>query len=505
MSTITNANVTYFLEKDGKALPATDEQAAIIDAALHTRDNLLIDSLAGAAKTSTLEFLCKYMPKTPILCIAFNKRIADEMAKRLPPNVKSATINSVGHNVWREAIAPKLALSKDKTYDIVKALIDALPTRVERSDSYEAFANICKLINRAKMEGYIPDGIYPHATRLISVADFWRSVENEDDELLWCRTIVDQALTTSITQAYRGLIDFDDQIYMPVLFGGPFPQFANVMVDEAQDLSRINHAFLRKLAKGRLFAVGDQRQSIYGFRGALAGGMSQLKRDFNMTEMRLSVSFRCPKRIVENARRHAPHMQYAAWAIDGSIVHLETWDASVIPDGAAIICRNNAPLFALAFILLRRGRGVKLTGFDIGPALIKTLKKLGTPDTTRENLHAAINQWERFKLQKETNVATVRDKAECLRVFADFGNTLHEAVAYAEHLFATTGTIQLLSGHKSKGLEWDTVFHLDAHRIPSPYSKSDEDFAQEHNVRYVIETRSKRDLFFITMEGFNAE
>jgi superfamily I DNA/RNA helicase len=158
----------------------------------------------------------------------------------------------------------------------------------------------------------------------------------------------------------------------------------------------------------------------------------------------------------------------------------------------------------LAFRLLRAGRGVKLVGFDIGPALVKTLKKLGPENMLREELHAAINRWEQEKLKKAKGVGTVRDKADCLRVFADFGNTLGDSCSYAEHLFATTGTIQLLSGHKAKGLEWDTVYHLDPHRIPSPYVRSEEDREQERNVEYVINTRSKRDLFFVTMEGFEA-
>jgi superfamily I DNA/RNA helicase len=76
-------------------------------------------------------------------------------------------------------------------------------------------------------------------------------------------------LAINIEQAFRGIIDFDDQIYMPTLFGGSWPQFPLVMIDEAQDLSPINHAMLSKLVKHRLIAVGDPYQSIYGFRGRM--------------------------------------------------------------------------------------------------------------------------------------------------------------------------------------------------------------------------------------------
>jgi len=70
-----------------------------------------------------------------------------------------------------------------------------------------------------------------------------------------------------------------------------------------------------------------------------------------------------------------------------------------------------------------------------------------------------------------------------LKVFLEHGRTLGEAITYAEHLFAQTGTIRLTTGHKAKGLEWDTVYHLDEHLLGS-----DE---QNKNLRYVIQTRSK--------------
>jgi superfamily I DNA/RNA helicase len=64
---------------------------------------------------------------------------------------------------------------------------------------------------------------------------------------------------------------------------------------------------------------------------------------------------------------------------------------------------------------------------------------------------------------------------------------------------------QLLSGHKAKGLEWNTVYHLDPQRVPSPWAKTDEAIEQELNIRYVIETRSKQNLFFVKLENFTGD
>ena len=195
-------------------------------------------------------------------------------------------------------------------------------------------------------------------------------------------------------------------------------------------------------------------------------------------------------------------MQWPEWAEEGSVNAPVEWTAQDIPDGAAIICRNNAPLFRLAFQLIRVGRGVTVVGSDIGPALVKALKKLGPEDMTQAQATAAVDAWEKDRLAKVKGKASVADKAECFRVFLDIGGNLVGAIAYAESIFKSSGPIQLLSGHKSKGLEWDSVFHLDPHRIPSPYARTEEEAEQELNVRYVIETRAKKSLTLISMDGY---
>jgi ATP-dependent exoDNAse (exonuclease V) beta subunit len=77
-------------------------------------------------------------------------------------------------------------------------------------------------------------------------------------------------------------------------------------------------------------------------------------------------------------------------------------------------------------------------------------------------------------------------------VFAEHGQTLGQAIAYVEHLFSQKGTIRLMTGHKAKGLEFETVYHLD-----SWLCRDDE---QDQNLRYVITTRSADRLYHIDSE-----
>jgi hypothetical protein len=226
-----------------------------------------------------------------------------------------------------------------------------------------------------------------------------------------------------------------------------------------------------------------------------------------MKELTLSTSFRCPQLVVKNVHWHVPHMTWPEWASVGTVEHLATWSSKDVPDGSAILCRNNAPIFRIALALIRAGRGVKIVGNDIGANLIKILEKLGPGSLDQAAVVDAIETWRLAQEKKahKARIASIRDKVQCLLVFADFGQTLDESVAYAKHLFAASGPIELMTGHKAKGSEWPIVFHLDSFLVPSPWAIAAGDesqLIQEKNLRYVIDTRAKEALYYVNSEDF---
>jgi ATP-dependent exoDNAse (exonuclease V) beta subunit len=240
---------------------------------------------------------------------------------------------------------------------------------------------------------------------------------------------------------------------------------------------------IRKLVGNRrLIGVGDPHQNIYGFRGAKAGGMEAAGRFYEMESLDLSISFRCPEAIVRNARWHVPH--FKAFNPGGEVGVRDYHPASEFESNAVFICRNNAPLFSIAFKLIASGHGINMVGSEIGPRLVTTLRKLGEPEISQQQASVAVDDWLEAKDSK-----TAPDMAECMRIIIRQGSTLGTAVAYAEHLFKQRGAIQLMTGHKSKGLEFPLVYHLDPQIIgESP---------QDRNVRYVIQTRSSDRYFEI--------
>lgn len=488
----------------------TAEQAAIIHAAMTSSEGLLIEALAGAAKTTTLKMVAHAIPPVMTLCLAFNKKIAEDMKKAMPSHVECSTLNSLGHRAWGKALGRRLTLNKDKIHFILGELITNIPSRADRGEAYAEMNSIKKAVSRAKLTGFIPERTIKSGgikSTYTSDANFFEELSDELFEPLSpeAENLVIETLNRSISQAMEGKIDFDDQVYMPTLFGASFTRYPLVLVDEVQDLSMLNHLMLQRVAgsPARLIAVGDRWQSIYGFRGACPDSMDRLQRTFNLRTMQLSTSFRCPRAVVQLAQTRAPNMRAPEWAEEGSITHHETWDHQTIAEGSFILCRNNAPLFSAALYLLKNKRAVAVQGRDIGPGLIKLLKKLAGSDESLSTkaVHAAINTWldQSLTKAKPSQEEALHDRADCLRVFADAGKNLGEAIAYAEHTFAAEGSIQLMSIHKAKGLEADTVYHLDSWRIPSKYTDPDDAkaMAQELNLQYVATTRTKKELHFI--------
>lgn len=465
----------------------TTEQTSILDACASSSDNLMINALAGTGKSATLKMIDRQDRIQPALYLVFNRRNADEAiaaqkAEEFRASTVIKTFNGLGHGIWAKAIAHPINLDKGKMRLLWRELIDGL-SKADANDAWREYMTIMDGLEKAKALGYVPPDVKV-AEGLITRDELVRAMDEEPSE--FAGSLIDQLLRESIRRAYNGLIDFNDQIYMPALFGGPFPKFPRIMVDEYQDQNPTNHRLIERLVgKGsaRLIGVGDPNQNIYGFRGAKAGGMAAAVEQYEMQELSLSVSFRCPSEIVKAARWRVPHFQW--FKEGGSVVdRTDRFDGNAIPDDATVICRNNAPLLRLAFRLLGAGRSVLVVGSELGPRLVAIMKKLGSNDARKRDVIDAIEHWRDEKLA--ANSKSANDLADCMRVFAEHGDTLGSMISYAEHIFKQQGTIRLLTGHKSKGLEFNDVYWLDPALCDSR--------EQDRNLAYVITTRSENKL-----------
>lgn len=510
-------------------LTPTSEQQAIIEAGVNSSVSMMVTAYAGCAKTSTLEMLSRAMPRQPTLSLAFNVKIKKEMEKRLPDHFTIMTLNGLGHRAWQDTIGKRCGVEEKKLGKIVtEVLNDANASR----DFWEPVRNLASL---AMQQGLVHNN-YANVGRRALLADTPEQWEYLSDMHFIDlpengRLLAREVVRRNTAAAFEGVISYDDQIYMSTMFGGAFPKFPLVFVDEAQDLSPLNHIQVQRCAIKRIIVVGDPKQAIYAFRGADSTSMEKLRAlRPEWIDLPLTVTFRCPQAVVKRQQIHAPGFTAGDGAPEGQVHSFVsprgeepakwTWGKldSVAVGQIAILCRNNAPLLKMAFQLIKSGVAPMMLGRDIGKGLVTLARKiLPFDDIPAAECLTLISQWEeqesalaRAKEQEE-KVAAISDRAECLRAVIEFASAKNagdlreslEALFDREH-----GRVILATGHRAKGLEWDTVVHLDPWRVPSKYAKAaasrgdDKQIQQEFNLRYVIETRTKKVFVLANFDDF---
>lgn len=467
----------------------TDEQQAIC-AAVARGDNVMVKALAGCAKSTTIATAVSGLPPSKSVCIlAFNKKIKEEMQARVPPHIKVMTLNGLGHFAIQNSLRRQPIVNQDKLFELGKEV------GLKRGDLSDCLA----LVRSARMAGILPRGSQGRALK-------------EDSDENWADLCVDLDIDTifttpartilqrSIALAMQGTIDFDDQLYISTLLFGSYPRFDLVLVDEAQDLSPFNHIQLAKAARGQIGAVGDPNQAIYAWRGADHESMESLRElRQEWTDLTLSMTFRCAKSVVRRQQAFVPEFRAHEDNLEGTISHLPSWRPE---RGTAVLCRNNAPLLGLAFSALRKHIPVNYLGRDIGA----NLKRLYNKCSNNGQLSAETTIANAYALLKEKPEKI--DAVECLDVILRSFSSVDEAMNFLGT--PKKDAVTLATGHKAKGLEWSTVYHLNPHLIPSKWVMEMEEespkyeaaLRQENNLRYVIETRTRDKLHFVHSRDF---
>ena len=152
-------------------------------------------------------------------------------------------------------------------------------------------------------------------------------------------------------------------------------------MDEAQDLTPARRATTMLLgSRGRILAVGDEAQAIYGFAGGESDSIAKIRENMRAAgafeQFALSISRRCPKAVIRFvvANTRVKDIEAAPDAEEGLVSTDVIFSEDLRPGpGDAILCRLNAPLLRLAFALVLRGIAVKITGPSWQKALVRLI------------------------------------------------------------------------------------------------------------------------------------
>jgi superfamily I DNA/RNA helicase len=457
--------------------------------------------VAGSGKTFSLIESMKRIKGNSVF-VAFNKSIATELATKVPSHVSALTLHSFGMRMISKALGytriDTKKLSKIMQNYPATSFLEGM-TGKEKSEVFRTRQQITDLVSIWKST--LID--YKNDEEVVKTASYY-GINYEPANLGVARSIMDKSVSI------RSYVDFDDMIYFPVALGLKVDTFDNVFVDECQDLNRCQIELVLKMVKkpnGRIIAVGDPQQSIYGFRGADIEAMPRIKEVLKATELPLSVCYRCPSSHVKLAQEIVSHIESAPNAIEGIIetISVEAFTQKIDKEiDPMVLCRTNAPLVSYALKLIREGKKAHIRGADIGAYLRGIV--IGFNTRTIYEFNSKVDEWENAQLETlekrwaaQSVKETVIDYADVLREFAKQSANPYDIVSSIDRIFddSTEGTV-FSSVHKAKGMQSPTVYIIRPDQLPLIRKDQKEwEIEQEMNLKYVALTRSKNKLVFV--------
>ena len=271
----------------------------------HTDGPCLVLAGPGSGKTLTIVNRVKYLIEKQkvrpeeILVVTFTRFAAAEMKSRLclvmgkrDLPVTVGTFHGIYYGIlkWAYRMNQENILSETEKYQILCGVINK--ERMEIFDEEDFIQDIAAEIgkvknNRIPLEEFVSEKCSADAFRNI-----YRNYEQHRRELK--------------------KIDFDDMLVLcyelfqsrPDVLAQWQKKFRYVLIDEFQDINRIQYDVIRMLAQpeNNLFVVGDDDQAIYGFRGADSELMLGFGKDFpNAKQILLGMNYRSTANIVQNS------------------------------------------------------------------------------------------------------------------------------------------------------------------------------------------------------------
>ncbi|WP_192035683.1 DNA helicase II [Halomonas sp. YLGW01] len=367
--------------------------AAQREAVSAPQGNMLVLAGAGSGKTRVLVHRIAWLMRTEglspyaILAVTFTNKAAREMRTRLEAllgqslrNVWVGTFHSIAHRLlrthWQDARLPQhfQILDSDDQLRLVKRLLKDHHIDDERFPPRQVqyFISGCK-----------EEGLRPHQVKTQGDAYLGQMVELYERYQLTCER--------------GGLVDFGELLLRslellrdnPALLAHYRERFAHVLVDEFQDTNTLQYAWLKLLTgeQAGITVVGDDDQSIYGWRGARVENIRRFEDEFTATRtVRLEQNYRSTSAILEAANalisqntgrmgkelwtdgeRGEPISLYAGFNDLDEARYIVDTIASQVKQGTArreiaILYRSNAQSRVLEETLIRQGMPYRIYG-----------------------------------------------------------------------------------------------------------------------------------------------
>lgn len=497
------------------AFVPSKEQEALLEFVASGSGHGLGIARAGSGKTTVVvQALKRVPPGLEVLCCAFNASIRDKLLTLVPPHVRVRSIHQLGRDTLRAY--PNFRRFKHDEDDVKGREMAALA--LEGSPYAEAVEHAERGPERREvMERFLElrnavaeGAALVKATCTTTRAELLELVKTYGLDVTDDPNEVAGYIATAVRNALADWprTNFDDEVWLPVHYGLALRQYDVVFVDEVQDLTRTQVRLVLSAVRegGRVIAVGDPCQTLYQFRGADVSTFSYFKEVLHAAEFPLSVSYRCPRRVVEHVKPYVPDIQSYEGAAEGEVTRIEVNDLYVrVRPGDFVLSRVNAMLAPVSMRLLAAGIPARIVGAaDLGRSLVALVRRSRKKDV------GAFNVWLEGYVESETErlkdnvraLEALTDKVETLRTFfpttLDPEESIEEAITRMNAFFAEQSRrhqgkqVILSTVHRLKGDEAQNVFLLE-----STFFLSRGDPQEERNIYYVAATRAQKTLYCV--------
>lgn len=276
-------------------------------AVMHGEGPLLVLAGPGSGKTFTITRRILYLievmqvPPEQILVITFTKEAAHSMQQRF--REQSDRIYPVNFGTFHSVF-----------YQILRTSNPARTKQILRENQKKnLMISILRQYNRDSQKE-IYHSLQEDAGEFLSAISYYKNTGSREQALL---KLSDEKRThfIEIFHAYevagrqQGAIDFDDMVYecAKLLKKDAHAReywqkhFAHIVMDEFQDINPMQYEVIRLLSVSphNLFAVGDDDQAIYGFRGSNPACMRRFLQDYRAEKLCLNINYRSHPAIVK--------------------------------------------------------------------------------------------------------------------------------------------------------------------------------------------------------------